>query len=212
MSAVIAIVMLRVATRYIQPFIYQIWFHINLFGMRRGIKIYWLEFENVNCSANLAVIGLFNLRRIIMSEKLKLHLKPFELQALVLHEVGHVKLNHPEWRMLIESILLLVVACVSGLLFRSSFYWVGCIVVPLLVFVGFAVLNAFNRRFEYEADAYAVQQYGMHGEQAFVEALQKLSDLHVEAPSPTKQYGRWVAYIMQTHPTVEQRINTIKNR
>jgi STE24 endopeptidase len=113
---------------------------------------------------NGAVMGVaWPFRYILLTDALIEHLHPRQVEAVTAHEVGHVRRRHMPWLMaaVLASIVLGTVALQLALL-QFAGEWagqeaianiaaVGSIVLALVIF-GFA-----SRRFEWQADAFAVQ-------------------------------------------------------
>lgn len=150
--------------------------------------------------------GLFITRSILD------HLDSDELQAVILHEISHIKLNHLKRRLLITI----------GMIFAASFSAATLIVIAHLIFRGSidhpaltlaAVLGSFffsfrvsgklSRKQELEAD-YTAVELGARP-QALASALRKLDRLNGlsgganSAPAP-----------FRIHPETAERINALR--
>lgn len=133
----------------------------------RGI----LEWRTSGEMINGAVIGLIApLRYILLTDALLRHLPPEEIEAVLAHELGHVRRHHMPW-------LLICLAATFGLSFTiisriidevttalpvvvttvGGAQGLDMITVLLSIVAGFFVFGFISRRFEQQADAFAVQ-------------------------------------------------------
>jgi STE24 endopeptidase len=113
---------------------------------------------------NGAVMGLIpRLRYILLTDALLEHLPPEQVEAVTAHEIGHVKRRHILW--LIASGIGTLTVIGVGIqvlmeLVRPGFSWtiagqgIGSVVSLGTAFVVFGFVS---RRFEWQADAFAVQ-------------------------------------------------------
>jgi STE24 endopeptidase len=123
---------------------------------------------------NAAVVGVApSLRYLILTDGLLDHLAERELEAVVAHEVGHLKRRHVPWLAAVTlSVVLVVGGCVGlaitllpgegaggsepgGLLAAGPA--LGAVAITLLT-LGFA-----SRRFEWQADAFAACHFASAG-------------------------------------------------
>jgi len=141
---------------------------------RHGVRIRELLVWRTHGSvANGAVIGLFGrLRYVLLSEVLLERLSEREVEAVMAHEVGHVRRRHMIW------LIVALLACTGGasagleLVGRGMVTaggvpeelierWVGGVTAVVASLVGLPLgLLAFgwiSRRFEWQADAFAAQ-------------------------------------------------------
>jgi len=142
-----------------------------------------------------------------------------ELVAVLAHEIGHYKRKHT-LQMLVFSILQTgLILFLFSLVIDSrevamalgstnpSFH-IGAIAfwilfTPLSLVLGI-IWNILSRKNEYEADAYAKENYS--GEK-LISGLQKLSVNNLTNLNPHPVYE----FVHYTHPTVLKRINALKN-
>lgn len=164
-------------------------------------------------TANAALTGLGRTRRIILGDTMLDRYSREEIIAVLAHEVGHFK-HGDMWRLMAIGTFLagagfyLAHRVLWALVDQFGFAGVGDIgAFPLFVFslfifslVSMPLSNAYSRRREYAADAYAVRATGSAG--PLVSALEKLADQNLsdKAPSP------WIEFLLHSHPSIQRRV------
>lgn len=139
--------------------------------------------------APAVVVGLGRLRRICLSPQLIATHTPLEVQAVVAHEIGHIRLRHVEWR------LGRGVAGFGVLVFSAPHLHLlafGMLCLTLLL-IGAVCC----RREEMAADAFAKRACGIA---PLIGALKKL---------PGAEYSSHVEGWFSSHPSPVQRIAAI---
>lgn len=181
--------------------------------------IYSMDESKRTTKPNAFFTGLGKSRRIVLYDTLIEKYSSDELLTTLAHEMGHHKLKHTP-KMVIAAILQ------TGLLFFTlslfinnselfaAFKMENISVYASLLFFGFLyspistiisiVMNIFSRKWEYEADRFAVDTTGK-GEE-MVSALKKMSidTLSNLTPHPVK------VFFYYSHPPVLARIRAIK--
>jgi len=181
--------------------------------------IYSMDESKRTTKPNAFFTGLGKSRRIVLYDTLIEKYSSDELLTTLAHEMGHHKLKHTP-KMVIAAILQ------TGLLFFTlslfinnselfaAFKMENISVYASLLFFGFLyspistiisiVMNIFSRKWEYEADRFAVDTTGK-GEE-MVSALKKMSidTLSNLTPHPVK------VFFYYSHPPVLARIQAIK--
>lgn len=181
--------------------------------------IYSMDESKRTTKPNAFFTGLGKSRRIVLYDTLIEKYSSNELLTTLAHEMGHYKLKHTP-KMVIAAILQ------TGLLFFTlsifinnselfaAFKMENISVYASLLFFGFLyspistiisiVMNIFSRKWEYEADRFAVETTGK-GEE-MVSALKKMSidTLSNLTPHPLK------VFFYYSHPPVLARIQAIK--
>jgi len=169
--------------------------------------------------SNAFFTGFGRFRRIVLYDTLINNHGVEELTAIVAHEMGHYKRRHIA-KFMVVSVLT------SGLMFyllsffienaglfaafrmeQTSIYasliFFGFLYAPIASLIGIAT-HAASRRYEFEADRYAVETYGQR--EAFITALKKLSvdNLANLTPHALK------VMLYYSHPPILQRIAAIR--
>ncbi len=181
--------------------------------------VYTMDGSRRSTKSNAFFTGFGKFRRIALFDTLIEKQSTPELVSVLAHEMGHYKKKHI-FKMIITSILI------SGLMFYilslfinnpglfAAFKMQSLSVYASLIFFGFlfepinmifsVVSHIFSRKYEYEADRYAVTTY--EHKEAFITALKKLSvdNLSNLTPHPFK------VFLDYSHPPVLKRIEAIK--
>lgn len=182
--------------------------------------VYAMDGSRRSSKSNAFFTGFGKFRRIVLYDTLIEKHDIDELTAVVAHEMGHYKLRH-----ILKFMLISVLT--SGLMFfllsvfirdprlsaafgmqhhsvYAGLFLFGFLYSPIATILSVSS-NAISRRFEFEADRFAVTTHGMR--EAYIRALQKLSvdNLANLTPHPLK------VFISYSHPPVTQRIQAIRS-
>ncbi len=203
---------------------------IQRYADKAGVSlkgVFTIDGSRRSTKSNAYFTGLGRWKRIALFDTLiEKHSIP-ELVSILAHEVGHYKLGHIKWMMLISifsnGIMLFILSLFlyrKGLYeaFSVSFETVGghLPIYAGLVFFGFLytpinlilsiVGNWLSRKHEYEADAFAVET--AENPDAMIDALKKLSvdNLSNLTPHPA------MVFMTYSHPPVLERIKAICDR
>lgn len=157
--------------------------------------------------ANAAVAGIIpRNRKIFVTDALLYNFTDEEIETVVAHEIGHIRHRH-----LLISLFLVFIYLLSSTLFyivvgnplRSllSGFPILSAIVSILFFVFYfkVFFNYLSRRFEHQADLYAVDL--TNNPEAFKSALTNLGFF-----SSFPKLIRFVLEIFNTHPSLERRI------
>ncbi|HXG49706.1 MAG TPA: M48 family metallopeptidase [Methylomirabilota bacterium] len=164
--------------------------------------------------SNAFFTGIGRLRKIVLFDTLIAQLDEAELAAVLAHEIGHYKRGHVlKFMAFYAGSLLAGLWVLSWLARQEGFYRAfgfepGSPPAALLLFgllSGLAtfwttpVINAWSRRFEYEADAFAAGAVG--SVKPLIGALRKLNRDNLSNLTPHPLYS-WFHY---SHPTLLER-------
>jgi len=185
-----------------------------------GIKvenIFRFNMSKNTKKANAAFTGLGKSKRILLGDTLLESYSHDEIETVVAHELGHYKRNH-----IIKNIIIGTAASFGTLFLIAYFYslsihWFGfsrlqeIAALPILsvwaMLVGLIetpFTNLLSRKFEYEADEYAVSVTGKPS--AFISTLNKLTDQNLADKNP-HPIVEWFFY---SHPSISNRVNAIR--
>lgn len=185
-----------------------------------GLKIenvYSFDMSKNTKKANAAFTGLGKTKRIILGDTLLDNFIEDEIETVIAHEVGHYKHKHILKNIIIGTLSSFLTLFLIAKLYEFSLnlfefesitqisalpllmLWstlIGLITTPLGNFV--------SRKFEYEADSYAVSV--TKKPQSFIKTLYKLTEQNLgdKEPHPIIE---WFFY---SHPSINNRINAIK--
>ena len=161
--------------------------------------------------ANAAVAGIAPWsRQIFLTEALLQHFSDDEIEAIVAHEFGHVRYKH-----ILTYLMFLIVYFLSYAIYyiyigrplesviatSSLLPAIGLVFFISLYFV--IIFRALSRRFEHQADLYAVALTGKP--EALQLALVRLAYLNYTPRSIQRLFE-----LFQTHPSVDRRIKFIE--
>ncbi len=154
-------------------------------------QVYVLSSRSARVANAFAVHG----GKVLLTDHLLAHLTPDEVEAVVAHELAHLRASHPrklQWALMGGGLL--------GMPF--VFLPIGAWGLALSGLGGWFVYVAFARRFEFEADRAAAALLGS-GE-SLVSALAKLARLG-HLPIRWNRAIEW----MLTHPSLERRARAL---
>ncbi len=194
---------------------------INDFATKVGFKldnIFVIDGSKRSTKANAYFTGLGSKKRIVLYDTLINDMEIPELVAVLAHEIGHYKKKHIIWSLILGIIQTGVMLFVFSLLIDSpalsqalgvnqpSFHIgliaFGILYSPLSTLIGMG-MNVFSRKNEYEADAFAAQNYDG---KPLGEALKKLSVKNLSNLRPHPAY----VFFHYSHPTLLQRLDALK--
>jgi len=164
--------------------------------------------------ANAAFTGMGKTRRIILGDTLISNFSDNEIETVFAHELGHYQKGHIR-----KNILFSVAGTLIGLYVMSLAYsalypkfgfahqWdIGAI--PLLAIIAgiWGLLtkpfgSMLSRKFEYEADRYAVDTTG--NLPSFKSTMEKLADQNLADTEPNQLVEFW----FHSHPSISKRIS-----
>jgi STE24 endopeptidase len=168
--------------------------------------------------SNAFFTGFGKFRRIVLFDTLTQKHTVDELTSILAHEMGHFKLGHIVKHIFFSFILSGIMLFVFSLLvdkawFYDAFFmrtqpvYAGIIFFSLLYtpvsLVISTISNYFSRKYEYEADFYAVTTY--RKPQAMINALKKLSVDNMSNLYPHK----FKVFLEYSHPPILERIKAI---
>ena len=158
--------------------------------------------------ANAAVAGIIPRNRKVFITDTLLHNFPDEqIETIVAHEIGHIRHKH-----LLVSTLLVLGYLLSSVIFYLlvmeplkeplAEFPILLTIISILFFVFYfkILYNFLSRRFEHQADLYAVDL--TDNQEAFKSALENLSSFS-SLPKPM----RFILELFETHPSLERRLS-----
>lgn len=168
--------------------------------------------------ANAAFTGLGKTKRVILGDTLLENFSNDEIETVLAHEFGHYKHKHITKNIIISTLFSFLTFYLLAVLYDGSLDWFGfssrdeIAALPILALWGMIIglvqqpiSNIISRKFEYEADKYAIDI--TEKKEEFINTLDKLTDQNLgdRKPHPLVE---WFFY---SHPSIEKRINYIKS-
>lgn len=177
----------------------------------RGIFV--INLSRKMATANAALMGLGNTRRIVLGDTLLSHYSPEEIEVILAHELGHHAHGDIPKMLLAQSAMTLAGFYLANIVLRGTLVPLGfqgiadVAAFPLLMLVigGFAMLvgpleRAYSRNIERAADEYALSM--TDNPQAFISAMTKLAHQNLAEADP----GRLVELVFYDHPPYQKRV------
>lgn len=180
--------------------------------------IFTMNGSERSTKSNAFFTGFGKNRRVVLFDTLIAKHSVAELVAILAHEIGHYKHKHilkmQLFGMFNAGLMLYILSWfiknpglfqafgMEHLSIYASFVFFGILYSPIQTVLSIA-FNALSRRFEYQADAYAVKTYKKP--EAMVSALKKLSLDNLSNLNPHP----WKVIVSYSHPTLIQRLNAI---
>lgn len=167
--------------------------------------------------ANAGFTGLGKSKRIILSDTLLEKFTVDEIAVVFAHEAGHYKYKHILKNIMFSTVIIFV----SFFLCGQSYAWtVGKMgfahiydlaALPVLMlylsFFGLVMMpvtNSISRRYEYQADEYALKTTSDLA--AFISTMEKLAEINLADKEP----NRAVEFFFYSHPSIKRRIEAAK--
>lgn len=180
--------------------------------------VYKFDMSRRTKSANAALTGIGNTRRIVLGDTLIDEFTPDEIETVLAHELGHQVHR--------DILILIAIGTISSLI---GFYLASLALGWVVTFFGFNGVsdvagfpalglilgiygfftspfdNAISRWRERLADEYALQATGKN--EAFASAFVRLANQNLGEVDPEK----WVVFMFYSHPPLAERIELAKN-
>jgi len=175
--------------------------------------IYTMELSRKGTTANAALMGLGNTKRIVLSDTLLQRYSTPEVEIVMAHELGHHFRNDIFRLFIIQSAIWLIGFCLADLALKASVMPLGfngisdIAALPLLMLI-FSVIsllvtpltNAYSRRLEAAADDYALRL--TDNPESFINTMTKLADQNLSEAQPS----RWIELLIYDHPCYHKRV------
>ncbi|AMC10021.1 peptidase M48 [Lutibacter profundi] len=194
---------------------------IENFAKKIGFKldnIFVIDGSKRSTKANAYFSGFGSQKRITLFDTLINDLDTNEIVAVLAHEVGHYKRKHIIYNLIlsisITGLTLYILSLLVGNLTLSqalnvqtpSFH-IGLIAFVILYSpiseIANLLMNALSRKFEYQADNYAKENFNP---EYLISSLKKISKNSLSNLTPSNLYVK----IHYSHPTLLQRILNLK--
>jgi len=168
--------------------------------------------------ANAAFAGLGKTKRILLGDTLLDNYTDDEIETVIAHELGHYRKKHIIKNIAVGTASSFATFFLIAQFHKISLSWFGFTELtqisslPLLALWGALIgliqtpiSNYISRKFEYEADEYAVS--ATDKSEAFIRTLNKLTEQNLgdKEPHPLVE---WFFY---SHPSIKKRIASIRS-
>ena len=185
----------------------------------RGIQV--MDGSKRSRHSNAFFTGFGRFRKIVLFDTLIGQLQESELAAVLAHEIGHYKKGHIPKMLVWSAVSLLAAFYALAWLARQDWFYrafgfePGHLAPAFLLFGLLAgvvtfwftpVANAWSRRFEYQADAFAARAMGEST--SLVGALRKLNEKNLGNLTPHPLYSGF----HYSHPTLLEREQALAER
>ncbi len=167
--------------------------------------------------ANAAFTGLGKTKRVILGDTLLEKFSNDEIETVLAHEFGHYKHKHILKNIVIGTVSSFLTFYLLAVFYSWSLSWFGfekitnVAALPILMLWGMIIglvqaplTNIISRKFEYQADEYAIKTTGKTKE--FISTLEKLTEQNLGDKEP-HPFVEWFFY---SHPSISKRTKHIE--
>lgn len=224
-----SVILARIVPVWIMPLFYKITpvendelrERILTLSVDAGLKVenvFRFDMSKNTKKANAAFTGLGKTKRILLGDTLLDGYDNDEIETVIAHELGHYKRKHIVKNIIISTVSSFLVFFLIAYFYEISIAWFGfseitqIAALPLLTLwamllglIQSPLSNMLSRKFEYEADTYAVAS--TKKKEAFIRTLDKLNDQNLGDKDP-HPFVEWFFY---SHPSVKKRIEFINS-
>ncbi|MCF6223409.1 MAG: M48 family metallopeptidase [Flavobacteriaceae bacterium] len=198
-------------------------FAIEKFAEKVGFtldNIFVIDGSKRSTKANAYFSGFGSKKRIVLYDTLINDLETDEIVAVLAHEVGHYQKKHVFVNMILSLLLTGFTLYILSLFINNSLlsealsvaipsFHIGLIAFgilysPISEFTGI-LMNFLSRKFEYQADDYAKENFDKN---ALISSLKKLSKNSLSNLTPHKAN----VFVHYSHPTLLQRVINLKKQ
>ncbi len=187
-----------------------------------GSDIFQVNTSKQSSKINAYVTGMFNSKRIVLTDNLINHFTTNEIKFVMGHEMGHYVMNHI-WKTLIVIIIVLALALwLTGLTiqkfidrFKSRLKFDSLsdhaslplliIYMSFIMFMFNPVINSLSRYHEHQSDIYGMEVTDVDGEEA-ASAFDKLSVYNLADPNPHP----FIVFWFHSHPSLQDRMEFVR--
>lgn len=196
---------------------YDMVFEETLYQSEPSLKddLFIVQSDKLNLPMNALFMGLFKMKRVLLTPKIVSYLNASEVKAIIYHELGHYHYKHLRKRLSIIALIILAYLSIGFIFF--TFPVLSLMDLPYTLFniflfigIGIYLLESMIETFmihmmhkqEYEADHYVKQN---HYGQALISALKKIKTIESETIlHPLYQS------LKVSHPSIKDRIKRLK--
>jgi STE24 endopeptidase len=165
---------------------------------------------------NAFLAGLGKTRRVVLGDNLMENMTSSEIVSIIAHEVGHYRYKHMWKNILIGVAQQMALFFILNVFikeifpqFLTSTQWNLSLFPVFVIFLGLLsglllgpLNNALSRRFERQADRYALEN--IEDKKSFMTALSGLADRNLSNAYPEW----WMKLLFYSHPPIGERLQT----
>lgn len=193
---------------------------ISNLAEKAGIKVenvFTFDMSKNTKKANAAFTGLGKTKRIILGDTLLSNYSKNEIETVIAHELGHYKHKHILKNIVFGTVSSFLTFFIISVLYKNSLSWFDfsnisqISALPLLslwaMLIGLIqtpVGNILSRKYEYEADRYAIES--TLKPESFINTLNKLTEQNLGDKEPHP----FIECFFYSHPSIKNRIDAIK--
>jgi len=224
----VSVILARIVPVFILPLFYKIIpidnedlkSRIKMLAKDAGIKVenvYRFDMSRNTKKANAAFTGIGKSKRILLGDTLTDNYTQDEIETVIAHELGHYKKKHITKNIIIGTASSFLTLFLIAFFYESSLPFFGfksineiaalpvlSLLVMLIGVIQTPLSNMLSRKYEYEADQYAVSITNKPA--AFIATLEKLTEQNLADKDP-HPFVEWFFY---SHPSIRNRIAGIK--
>ncbi|MCL4531248.1 MAG: M48 family metallopeptidase [Chloroflexi bacterium] len=180
--------------------------------------VYKFDMSRRTKSANAALTGIGNTRRIVLGDTLINEFTPDEIEAVLAHELGHQVHNDIPILIAFGTLMTMIGFFLASLAMNWAVSFFGFsgvgdvaafpalgLILGIYGFVTSPLDNAISRWRERMADEYSLESTGKN--EAFGSAFVRLANQNLGEVDPEK----WVVFMFYSHPPLAERIEMAKN-
>ena len=225
---IVSVVLARIVPVFILPLFYKISplenedLEKKIESLANGARLKLKAVVKFNMSkntkkANAAFTGIGKSKRILLGDTLLDSFTDDEIETVIAHELGHYYYKHIIKNIIFGTVTSFLTLYVVSVLYDVSLSWFGftsltqIAALPILGLWGMLIGivetpigSAISRKYEYQADNYAVQVTGKTDD--FVRTLEKLNEQNLGDKEP-HPFVEWFFY---SHPSIKKRIGAIR--
>lgn len=182
----------------------------------RVARVCSIDLSRRTVAANAALAGIGRTRQVLLGDTMLQQFTPDEVETVVAHELGH-HVHGDIWKGLAAEVggiwagLFLLQFAVRPVFLQSGLGDISVLAnLPLLILlvevaslILMPLANAFSRRYEAQADAFAARVSGRS--EAYASALYRLAKQNLAELWPP----RWVELLFYTHPAIGRRMRRV---
>jgi STE24 endopeptidase len=226
---ILSVVLARIVPVFILPLFYKITpvedeslkERIIYLSNDAGMKVenvFKFDMSKNTKKANAAFTGLGKSKRILLGDTLLDNYSNDEIETVIAHELGHFKKKHIIKNIITGTVFSFLTFFLIAYFYSTSVSWFNFISIlqvsalPLIALWGSLIglilepiTNSLSRKYEYEADEYAV--LATNKKEAFISTLEKLTDQNLGDREP----HLLIEWFFYSHPSIKKRIAGIRH-